>query len=203
MMKSLFPGMDPYLEQHWGDVHTRSTTNLWPALEAMYALEDEGAFVDDRLDLTDEGPAPEEIGGYLVGYRMFFRDSGTAHTMEGFFHLVDYEGVWKVEDWYMSLVDRQALPEPVSIAANYREIFSLESPESGALTATPPSLVDSTARYLDEHPETVRTAERAVGYGVFSLIRRSGKVIGVGAVAVILAILSAIGRAVTGGKSAE
>ena len=104
-MKSLFPGMDPYLEQHWGDVHTRSTTNLWPALEAMYALEDEGAFVDDRLDLTDEGPAPEEIGGYLVGYRMFFRDSGTAHTMEGFFHLVDYEGVWKVEDWYMSLVN--------------------------------------------------------------------------------------------------
>ena len=21
--KSPFPGMDPYLEQHWGDVHTR------------------------------------------------------------------------------------------------------------------------------------------------------------------------------------
>ena len=32
-MKSPFPGMDPYLEQHWGDVHQAFVTYLRDSLQ--------------------------------------------------------------------------------------------------------------------------------------------------------------------------
>src|SRR5579862_3827181 len=31
-MRSPFPGMDPYLERHWGDVHTHLVSNIAAAL---------------------------------------------------------------------------------------------------------------------------------------------------------------------------
>jgi len=60
-MKSPFPGMDPYLEQHWGDVHTSIATyakdainlllppNLVARIEEHIAVEDEEAD-DDETD---------------------------------------------------------------------------------------------------------------------------------------------------------
>ncbi len=35
-MRSLFPGMDPYLERNWLDVHTRLVRQLaWPTSHAL------------------------------------------------------------------------------------------------------------------------------------------------------------------------
>ena len=71
-MKSPFPGMDPFLEARWGDVHTRLTTyacdqlqtQLPPDLRArienhlieMYGQDLQTSFVDD----------PALIGGMRV-----------------------------------------------------------------------------------------------------------------------------------------
>src|SRR3954454_5777316 len=55
-MKSPFPGMDPYLEQHWEDVHTRLIGYIADALqpqlsEDLIARMEEKVYVED----TDDG----------------------------------------------------------------------------------------------------------------------------------------------------
>jgi len=54
-MPSPFPGMDPYLEQHWGDVHSRLVLYisdfLRPGLPAdLYARVEERIFIESPLD---------------------------------------------------------------------------------------------------------------------------------------------------------
>lgn len=169
-----------------------ATTNLWPALEALDALEDEEAFADDRFDLTDEGPAPTEVGGYLVGYRMYLHVEDGAHTIEGFFHLVDYEAAWKIEDWYVSSFDQEVAPEPVSMAANYREVIADIAPDDRVANskAASSSLFDATASYMEERPEMNVAAITASRIGVYSMLRKSGKRILAGAGVVLLAIFA-------------
>src|SRR5436190_2704652 len=48
IMPSPFPGMDPYLEQHWGDVHTRMVTYASDALRP-FLPRDLRARVEERL----------------------------------------------------------------------------------------------------------------------------------------------------------
>lgn len=56
-MQSPFPGMDPYLEQHWGDVHHRLITYASDQLQARLP-EDLRARVEERVFVEDyEGEA--------------------------------------------------------------------------------------------------------------------------------------------------
>lgn len=54
-MKSPFPGMDPYLEQYWGDVHT--TLMVYARNQINESLPDDlQARVEESLSVeTDEG----------------------------------------------------------------------------------------------------------------------------------------------------
>ena len=54
-MPSPFPGMDPYLESHWGDIHARiviyACDQLQPALpKPLIARVEERVFVESALD---------------------------------------------------------------------------------------------------------------------------------------------------------
>jgi hypothetical protein len=60
-MKSPFPGMDPYLEQHWEDVHTRLigyiADELQPQLaEDLVARMEEKVYVEDESELRRRKP---------------------------------------------------------------------------------------------------------------------------------------------------
>lgn len=117
-----------------------ATTKLWPAIEAMFAQKDDPDF-QGRFDLTDEAEAPPAIGGYLVGYRLYAEPKGeAAFLVEGFFHLKQIEGTWKIEDWYFTSQNNEPAAEPVSMAANYRTMFSRVPPP-----APPASLAPSDA----------------------------------------------------------
>ena len=57
-MPSPFPGMDPYLEKHWGDVHTRLITYASDHLQKVLPR-DLRARVEERLVVTGIGrPRP-------------------------------------------------------------------------------------------------------------------------------------------------
>jgi hypothetical protein len=63
-MKSPFPGMDPYLERHWGDVHTRliiySSDRLRPFLPAeLRPRIEERVFVESFCDNDRDEPVTE------------------------------------------------------------------------------------------------------------------------------------------------
>jgi hypothetical protein len=56
-MKSPFPGMDPYLEEHWGDVHTSMTTYARDQLAGQVPADlrvrvEEYTAADDAWDTT-------------------------------------------------------------------------------------------------------------------------------------------------------
>jgi len=82
-MPGLFPGMDPYLERHWGDVHTRiivlSSTQLRPQLpgdlrarieEQVTVTSDDGSRVDYQPDVRviqrPDALPQEDEGGVAV-----------------------------------------------------------------------------------------------------------------------------------------
>lgn len=54
-MPSPFPGMDPYLEAHWGDVHTRLTLYACDQIQSQLAR-DLRARVEEYLSVTTEEP---------------------------------------------------------------------------------------------------------------------------------------------------
>lgn len=92
-MKSPFPGMDPYLEAHWGDIHARLATytsdqlnlRLPPDLVArseeyvtVATPDDEriGTYVPDAAVLeypTVPAPSPENPGGVAVAEPLLIR----------------------------------------------------------------------------------------------------------------------------------
>lgn len=181
-----------------------TTSNLWPALEFMAGHEgDKGLFSNGRYELTTEGPLPPENGGYFVEYRMYREESDGAHLLEGFFHLVDHQGAWKIEDCYFTAFDHGEAPEPVSLAHNYRNMLG-----GDRLTRKPPagesdsrSLVDKTHAYLKDKPALAHAAGRAGAMGLSRLSYRNGKRVVVGIGVAILAFLSAIGKAMMGGNN--
>jgi hypothetical protein len=114
-----------------------STTKLWPAIEAMFAQKDDPDF-QGRFDLTDEAEAAPAVGGYLVGYRLYGEPKGeAAFLVEGFFHLKQQEGVWKIEDWYFTSQNNEPTAEPVSMAANYRTMFPRVPPPAPPASLAP------------------------------------------------------------------
>lgn len=95
-----------------------ATLNLKPAVEEMFRGPQDAT--EPLFELTDEGPAPAEVGGYLVGYRMTQREAAGLVEMEGYFHLVNWSGRWMVEDFYVSSFNRQRFEPWVSLASNYK-----------------------------------------------------------------------------------
>ncbi len=55
-MKSPFPGMDPYLEPRWGDIHTRLTVYACDQLRAQMPG---GLLVRAQEHLTVQAAGPE------------------------------------------------------------------------------------------------------------------------------------------------
>src|SRR5215213_10779183 len=53
-MKSPFPGMDPYLERHWEDVHTRLIGYVADALQPQLS-DDLIARMEEKVYVEDEG----------------------------------------------------------------------------------------------------------------------------------------------------
>src|SRR6185437_1873140 len=58
-MRSPFPGMDPYLERSWGDVHTRLVASSSTALNRLLP-EDLIARVEERVAIEASGEGSNE-----------------------------------------------------------------------------------------------------------------------------------------------
>lgn len=101
-----------------------TTLNLKPALRALEQVEDTSD-PSDRYELTQDKPAPPDVGGHYVGFRYHFRDTGTKQLIqgEGVFHLIDADG-WKIDDLFFTGFNGEALPEPVSMARDYRKLVA-------------------------------------------------------------------------------
>jgi hypothetical protein len=95
------------------------TLNLEPAV--MATLNSPSSSTEDPFELTQEGIAPADLGGYLVGFRGQITIPGESRRVqiEGVFHLIEYD-VWKIEDIYFLTVDHQPFNPPISLARNYK-----------------------------------------------------------------------------------
>lgn len=101
-----------------------ATLNLRPALLALEQVEDTSD-PSDRFELTQDKPAPPDVGGHYVGCRFHFRDEQTKLLVqgEGVFHLIDADG-WKIDDLFFTGINGEALPEPLSMARDYRKVVA-------------------------------------------------------------------------------
>jgi hypothetical protein len=95
------------------------TVNLLPALQALEKAGSADSNAPFHLELTDEGPAPANVGGYFVGCRGVFMEAGQPQQVEGVFHLVNWTNAWKIEDLYFTTVNRQPLEPWLSLARDY------------------------------------------------------------------------------------
>ncbi|MFQ3594188.1 MAG: hypothetical protein SNJ82_13495, partial [Gemmataceae bacterium] len=110
------------------------TLNLHPFVDAVYRqnLPDS----DDPFEYTQESEAPADVGGYFVGFRgqYYVPEERRRMQIDGVIHLIKSDG-WKIEDIYFLSVDRQPLPEPISVASNYH--LFLDQPPGGRQFAHP------------------------------------------------------------------
>ena len=117
------------------EAKTYCDASFWPALTAIFSQKDDPN-VQVQFDLLGETDAPANVGGYLVSHRMYAEQKGEAPAViEGFFHLRQSNGKWKIQDWYFTSINNEPASEPISVAANYRGIFPEappEKPESGS-----------------------------------------------------------------------
>jgi hypothetical protein len=69
---------------------------------------------NDMFQLTDEGYAPEEYGGYLVGWHCGLpMPDGSIDPAEGVFHLTNDSGSWKIMGWHA--IESYADDQPVQV----------------------------------------------------------------------------------------
>ena len=108
-----------------------------------------------RFDLTDEAEFAINVGGHLVGYRMYGETKGEPPSvMEGFFHLRQADGTWRIDDGYFTSFNNDQAPEPISLVLNYRKMFPEATAASPAPATTTSSSSNSTAN---------KTAARGIG----------------------------------------
>jgi len=112
-----------------------TTTKLWPALEALDKMEDNSSF-KGRVDLTYENAAQDGTGGRLVGWRIYEEEGKNRHVTEGFFHVVNYDGSWKIEEWYFTSRDGEQIPQPVAMSMAYPEMIRSIQQEQQAKAST-------------------------------------------------------------------
>ena len=119
-----------------------ATKNLWPAIGALARSTTKGPLVD--AELTDESPAPANIGGYAVGFRLLYSEFGQDHRSEGFFHLVQRSGEWKIDDMVVIAVDHQPLQPWMLLSRDYGFLVTAERGNAnGRATAKPPGTVQN------------------------------------------------------------
>lgn len=99
-MKSPFPGMDPYLERHWGDVHARliiyASNALQPGLPAdLVARAEERVFVE-----TDVGARRRMVPDVHVAQAL--HDGGTAVAEPEVFDILEEE----IKEGYLEIRER-------------------------------------------------------------------------------------------------
>lgn len=93
-MNSPFPGMDPYLEQHWRDVHSRLVTYASDALQALLPA-DLLARVEERVYVESDEAFRRAIYPYVRVVEHGVRGPGGQATQElagrnGRYHTLDY-----------------------------------------------------------------------------------------------------------------
>ena len=68
----------------------------------------------EMFQLTDEANAPEEYGGYFVGwYCDLPMPNGSVQPAEGVFHLTNESGSWKIMGWHA--IEQYATDQPVEV----------------------------------------------------------------------------------------
>jgi hypothetical protein len=78
-MNSPFPGMDPYLELHWPDVHTSVVSLARDALNRSLP-DDLAASAEERIAIEDESGGPR---GYVADLRVFEPQSAPISDLAG------------------------------------------------------------------------------------------------------------------------
>ena len=78
----------------------------------------------EYFKLTDESEAPPDVGGYLVGYRSTMPDEvGGTFTMDGYFHLLEIQGEWKIDSWIITQFNNQPLDNgPTSMLTFFKGV---------------------------------------------------------------------------------
>jgi hypothetical protein len=113
-----------------------TTKQLWPAVHALATLPETGS--QEEWELTDEAVAPPELGGYFVGHRVSWMEAGQLQQIEGVFHLVRWEGTWKIEEIYITRVNHQPLETWVALSRDYPLFVPTSSGTAAAPNAAPP-----------------------------------------------------------------
>jgi hypothetical protein len=157
-----------------------TTSNLWPALPTLTRLASKDSPDDAAGEFTEEGPAPPEVGGYLVGFRMVFREGGQPVQVDGLFHLLDRQGQWKIEDMYFIAVNRHPLEREISLARDYPALVNLP-PERVATSG-------GSAPQGGQAPQATARRRPIPAHGIAYLLNKGGKG--------ILAFLAALGAGV-------
>ena len=97
-----------------------ATANMRPVIDALSKLPDEGRTVE--YELTDEGDAPSEVGGYLVGFRMVVSSRQERDVDDGCFHLVRYDGPWKIEEMYLTAINGEKSEPWVAVSKKCQQL---------------------------------------------------------------------------------
>jgi hypothetical protein len=115
------------------DAKPFTTSNLWPALDAMALFDDETSKETIDVDVLSEGPATSPQSGSLIRCRIRTTTPTETNTLEAVFQLVDGSGRWKIDDVTFLSFNGQSLPEPLSLARDYEQLVS-GARETGSLT---------------------------------------------------------------------
>lgn len=107
-----------------------TTLNLHPAIRSL-PLSADSSDPADRFELTQDRPAPPDIGGHYVGSRFQVRDTETKQLFqfEGVFHLIETDG-WKIEDFYVNGLHGEVLETPISMARDYPKLSVAQPPKA-------------------------------------------------------------------------
>lgn len=115
----------------WTSRKQFTTQKLWPALDAKAHRKDTGKLA---YELTGEEPEHLQPGSYFVGWRLVLMDRDKLQRIEGVFHLVNFDGNWKIEDIYDMAVDDQPLDpwRPLSTQIAFADSAGLVPTNKGA-----------------------------------------------------------------------
>lgn len=114
-MKSPFSGMDPYLEQHWGDVRTRLISYIADALQPQLS--------EDLIARMEE--------------QVFIEDEGEDHIRKPDVHVVEESTTWTSRSGQAStaVLDAPIMLEPITDLEPQRNILIRDAGGNRVITA--------------------------------------------------------------------
>jgi hypothetical protein len=165
-----------------------ATKNLWPAIAALAKTPTKNELFDGEL--TEEGPAPGNLGGYVVGFLVLSTEAGVNHRSEGFFHVVQRSGSWKIDDIVVTAIDHRPLENWSLLSRDYVFIAPAPADNRGGQQANAKAVVDKNGK-----PREKQWFEQP---GVFAMIgrflsSRVGKGIGLALLAAV-AVIAKFGK---------